>query len=391
MKLLHVITTMNPKSGGPAQGIRNINTHFNKFDFEVDILSLDQEDYTKNELINFRQINLGKGFTSFQYHNQLKKWLINNLTSYDFVSVHGIWQYHNYAVYNAIKHLKKKNANGLPKVVIMPHGMLDPYFQKAIDRKLKALRNNIVWKLIEKKAINTADAIFFTCQEELNLAKLTFKDYYPKKTINVGYGIEHPPIFSEQMKTAFEKKCPKIINKKYWLFISRIHPKKGIKELIEVYNQLKSNFEDIPELVIAGPNESSYAKEIMELALNNSSIHFPGMLIGDEKWGAFYGTDLFVLPSFQENFGIAIVEAMACKKPVLITKQINIWREIENGNCGWIIEKTDKKLIESKLIEILNISSIEVQLKGDNAYHTFQEKFDVSICSLNFVNALKSL
>lgn len=389
MKLLHIITTMNPESGGPSQVIRNINTLLYRFGIKSEVLSFDSNDFNRD--ISLKSINLGKGITSYQYHNKLKNWLIYNLPFYDFVSINGIWQYHNLAVYQAIKYLKKNKNLKIPKVIIMPHGMLAPYFQEAKERKIKALRNLLVWQLTEKKAINAADAIFFTCQEELNLAKLTFKDYAPKKTINVGFGIEHPPTYSEQMKFAFNLKCPDITNKKYWLFLSRIHPVKGIKELVKVYNLLKSESIEMPELVIAGPNDSIFAKEIKSLAFNNPSIHFTGMLTGDEKWGALYGCELFLLPSNHENFGVAIVEAMACKKPVLITKQVNIWREIEDGNCGWVIERTENKLIESKLVEILKKSSHEVKLKGDNAYNTYAEKFDVSTCAINFVNALKSL
>ncbi len=391
MKLLQIVTSMNPKSGGPSQGIRNLNSIFPKLDLQVDILTFDNEVSSVEELNSYQLINLGYGITSFQYHKKLKKWLIKNLTNYDFVSVHGIWQYHNVAVYQAMKYLKKNKSNKIPKVIIMPHGMLDPYFQKAQDRKFKALRNTIVWKLTERKAINAADAIFFTCQEELNLANYTFKDYYPKKVINVGYGIEHPPEYIDQMKLAFEMKCPSVKNKKYWLFISRIHPKKGIKELIEVYKHLCKTNNDLPDLVLAGPTENTFAKEMIQLADNNSAIHFPDMLTGDAKWGAFYGSELFILPSYQENFGIAIVEAMACFKPVLITKQVNIWKEIEDGDCGWIIEKTSANLIESKLIEILNTTTTEIQLKSEKSYSTFKDKFDVSNCAINFVNALKSL
>ena len=74
--------------------------------------------------------------------------------------------------------------------------MLDPYFQTTKERKWKSIRNYIYWYLIEKKVIGEADGLLFTCEEEMRLASLTFKQYHPKSTFNVGYGINEPPMFN---------------------------------------------------------------------------------------------------------------------------------------------------------------------------------------------------
>ena len=388
MKLLNVISTMDPKTGGPSQGIRNISPLLIKYGIEVEILSLDDPSSKNNDsgLIH----TIGQGKTSFQYHHGLKKWVIKNASQFDFIVIHGIWQYHNYAIYKALKVIKRKGMK-IPKVVIMPHGMLDPYFQKSLDRKFKAIRNEIIWRLTEKRAINAADAIFFTCQEELELARTTFGGYHPKREINVGYGIQRPPNYTNEMKIAFDKCCPSIKEKKYWLFLSRIHPKKGIDTLIKVYNELVLEGHDLPELVIAGPTDSSYAKKMIELAKVNTNIHFSGMLSGDSKWGAFYNCEAYLLPSHQENFGIAIVEAMACKKPVLITKNINIWREIDEGNGGWNLDEPSTAEIKNQLITLANLSPEAIGIKGQNAFETFENKFLVDNCYVNFINRLNSL
>jgi glycosyltransferase involved in cell wall biosynthesis len=390
MKILHVITSMDPKTGGPSQGLRNLSSFNLKLGLDVEVVCLDEvnQDYGVNDEVFIHK--LGKGKTSFQYSPILLKWLLINLKRFDFVSVHGIWQYHSYAVHKAIKILKKSNKKG-PKVVIMPHGMLDPYFQKATDRKLKAIRNELVWRLTEKRALNAADAIFFTCEEELLLARTTFKGYNPKKDINVGYGIKKPPVYVPEMKTTFEEVCPAIKAKKYWLFISRIHPKKGIDLLIEAYNKLTEENHSLPELVIAGPTDSVYAQEMVKKASINTHIHFSGMLTGDSKWGAFYGCETYLLPSHQENFGIAIVEAMACKKPVLITKNINIWREIEVGNGGWILEEVNAHSLKKQLINLASQTDKALESKGENAFETYKNKFDVEACATVFLTTLKNL
>ncbi|MFV8393003.1 glycosyltransferase [Flavobacterium sp. LB2P6] len=390
MKILNVITSMDPKTGGPSQGLRNLSSFNLKLGLEVEVVCLDEvnQDYDVNDQVFIHK--LGKGKTSFQYSPTLLKWLLLHIERFDYVSVHGIWQYHNYAVYKAIKILKKNNKK-VPKVVIMPHGMLDPYFQKATDRKIKALRNELVWRITEKRAINAADAVFFTCEEELLLARNTFKGYQPRKDINVGYGIQRPPVYTPLMKTAFEEVCPQIKAKNYWLFISRIHPKKGIDLLIKAYSKLTDDNYSLPELVIAGPTSSAYAQQMVKKASNNNHIHFSGMLSGDSKWGAFYGCQAYLLPSHQENFGIAIVEAMACEKPVLITKNINIWREIEAGNGGWILDELNIDSIKKQLINISCHTDTALEIKGQHAFKTYQNKFDVEACATVFVATLHNL
>jgi glycosyltransferase involved in cell wall biosynthesis len=381
---------MNPSAGGPCQGIRNAIPFQKKMGILNEVVCFDDTSSLYPVEDDFIIYKLGKGKTAYQYHTVLLRWLKDNIFNYDFVIVHGLWQYPNLAVYRAVKHLKKKSAK-VPKVIIMPHGMLDPYFQKAPERKLKAIRNELMWRLTEKKCLNAAEAVFFTCEEERRLAATTFKNYKPRKTINVGYGINAPPVFDELFKTAFEIKCPLLKGKEYWLFLSRIHPKKGIDLLIEAYNELISENHSLPDIVIAGPTDSEYAQQMVKLAGNNNHIHFSGMLIGDAKWGAFYGCELYVLPSHQENFGIAIVEAMACKKPVVITKNINIWREIEAGNGGWILQELNIDSIKKQLINIACLADTALEIKGQLAFETYQNKFDVEACASVFVATLKNL
>lgn len=384
MKILHVVTSMNPENGGVAQAIRNII--FNNFYVENEVVCFDDKNDDYGISDNFVIHKLGKGKTSFQYHSKFADWLCNNMQYFTHIIVHGIWQYHNYCVYKVNKSLK---GHVKPKIIIMPHGMLDPYFQKDPSRKLKAFRNEIVWRLTEKKAINYANALFFTCEEELILARTTFKKYFPLKEIVVGLGVLPPPVFKNEMTVSFQRKVPEI--KKYWLFLSRIHPKKGVDLLIEAYNQLRSEKHMVPDLVIAGPINSEYAQEMIVKAKDNPQIFFTGMLQEDIKWGAFYGCELYILPSYQENFGIALVEAMACQKPVLITKHINIWREIEKGKAGWVLNELNVESLKAKFLEILQLQDETLLQIGNLANQTFEEKFDVKRCAEKFIKGIEEL
>lgn len=380
---------MHPSKGGPCQGIRNAVPYFEKSGLTNEVVCMDEENDIYPISDDFIIHKIGSGKTSYQYQPELLKWLKSNILNYDFVIVHGLWQYHNWAVYKTIKLLEKQNQK-VPKVVIMPHGMLDPYFQKAPDRKWKALRNELVWRFIERKCINNADAIFYTCEEEMLLASTTFENYCPKKVFNVGYGIQMPPEYNISFSDAFYEVCPAVLNKKYLLFLSRIHVKKGVDLLIKAYNELLEK-EDLPDLVIAGPVDSAFAEHLMNLALSNSKIHFPGMLTGNAKWGAFYNCEAYLLPSHQENFGIAIVEAMACKKPVLITKNVNIWREIYYGNGGWIVDLNKKDDFCENLYKITCLTNEQLIKMGESAYKTYVDHFDTKKFSQKSVEVLMKL
>ncbi|WP_410054440.1 glycosyltransferase [Hymenobacter sp. BT188] len=360
---------MDPAHGGPSQGIRNSIPELRKLFVNTEVVCLDDPSapFVGND--NFIVHALGPGKGPWHYSPTLVPWLLANLGRFDIVIVHGLWLYHSYAVPKALNihktRLRLNSEKEAPKLFIMPHGMLDPYFQKASSRRLKALRNWVYWKLIERKTINESDGVLFTCQEELQLARLSFWPYKPKREINISYGIAQPPPFVPALTNAFLERCPEVKSRPYILFLSRINEKKGVDLLITAYGEAltrrlekrewldnKENrnpeqhlclFSELPALVIAGPGlESPYGHAMRQLAatIPVPTIFFPGMLTGDAKWGAFYGCEAFILPSHQENFGIAVVEALACSKPVLISNQVNIWREIEAAGAGLVADDT---------------------------------------------------
>jgi glycosyltransferase involved in cell wall biosynthesis len=379
---------MDPKAGGVSQAIINIITGLSELGLENEVLSLD----TPTEIptgVTLHALGPGKG--PWSYGKKLKPWLLEHLSAFDIVIIHGLWLYHGYAVSKIMRQLKTRNeissgSSGTNKrLFIMPHGMLDPYFQRAKGRKLKALRNIIYWKLIEQFIINGADGILFTCKEESILAKQPFRPYKPKRELIVGLGVKEPPDFSEIMQKEFLKKCPQLNEKiPYILFLSRIHPKKGLDILIKAYEHLSRKLSDtalLPKLVIAGPGlDTPYGQEIQNkvsaVKTIKNSVYFTGMLEGSAKWGAFYNSTFFILPSHQENFGIAVIEAMACSKPVIITNQINIWREIQEGNGGFVSEDTQTG-IEQLMEKLLFLNDDEIKILGLKARILFSNEFSI--------------
>ncbi|KQS30699.1 glycosyltransferase [Dyadobacter sp. Leaf189] len=396
MKILRVIWSMNPAAGGPPQGIRNVVPEMSKFGVSNEVVSLDQDKSSFLESDNFVIHTIGRGKGPWGYNEALIPWLLANISRFDVIIVHGLWQYTSFAVSAAIRQYKKRNPKSIPAVYVMPHGMLDPWFQKAKGRRLKAVRNWIFWKLIERRIVNESDGILFTCEAEMMLARQTFTPYHPKREINVGYGIKTPPEYSEQMRRALKDKCPSALQGEYFLFLGRINYKKGVDILIEAYEQVviqkASEGVSVPNLVIAGPElDTDFGRSLTAIVDGNTNLQnkvfFPGMLKGDSKWGAYYNCQAFILPSHQENFGIAVVEALACGTPVLISDQVNICNEIKEEYAGLVASDTTEGT-SYLLNSWLNLENEEQMRLRQNAKTAFINRFEVSAATRQFLGGI---
>jgi len=143
-------------------------------------------------------------------------------------------------------------------------------------------------------------------------------------------------------REAFFAAYPHLRGKRLLLFLSRIHVKKGCDLLIEAFARVAASDPSL-HLVMAGPDQTGWQAELEVQAQRlgiGDRITWPGMLSGNLKWGAFHAADVFVLPSHQENFGVAVAEALACGLPVLISNKVNIWREIEADCAGLVAPDT---------------------------------------------------
>lgn len=395
-----MVTGMDPALGGVSEAVRNIIIGLTNENIFNEVVSLDPADaeFIKDDAFTLHAIGAAKG--PWRYNSNLTSWLYKNLLRFDVVIVHGLWVYHGFAVIKTLKQIRnqlalKSGSYAMPKLYIMPHGMLDPYFQRATGRRLKAIRNIAYWSLIEKNVVNSADGVLFTCQTELILAREPFKPYLPKSEMVVGLGVNEPPLYTVSMREAFYGKCTGLNGKPYFLFLGRIHEKKGVDLLLKAYARLVKNTpanETVPHLVIAGPGfDSLYGKQMITLAFDvlqlNGLVHFPGMLTGAAKWGAIYGCESFLLPSHQENFGIAVVEAMACSKAVLISKQVNIWREIYTLG-GAIVDEDTEEGTYALFDTWTKLSEAEKESKSNNALKAYTTYFSVDTIKSRFNKVL---
>jgi glycosyltransferase involved in cell wall biosynthesis len=387
MKLLHVISGMDPKLGGVSQAVRTIIAGLAAEGVTSEVASLDAPDASWGQADPFVTHALGPGQGPWQYSARLIPWLVANFSRFDAVVLHGLWLYHGYAVRKALRSLPAQATK--PRLFVMPHGMLDPYFQQAEGRKLKAWRNWAYWKLIEGAVVNDAAGVLFTCETERLLAHQPFAPYRPQRELVVGLGVDEPPAYTPAMQEAFLANCPALQDRPYLLFLSRLHEKKGVALLLQAYAE--AAHPQAPALVIAGPGlDTPYGQRLRQLADSlpqAANIFFPGMLTGAAKWGAFYGCEAFVLPSHQENFGIAVVEALACSKPVLISNQVNIWREIEAAQGGLVADDTlagTKHLLE----KWYQLPAPAKHAMGEQAQASYRQYFAVAPASKKMRQAL---
>src|SRR5256885_3227967 len=211
--------------------------------------------------------------------------------------------------------------------------MLDPWFKRTYP--LKHIKKLLYWPWAEYRVLRDAAAVLFTSEEERRLARESFGLYQCKEVV-VNYGTA-APVNLESARNAFSDAFPNLRGERFILFLGRLHEKKGCDLLIEAFGQLRNSAGRI-QLVMAGPcAQPDYLRHLQQMAATSDGmISFPGMLSGDVKWGALSAAEAFVLPSHQENFGIAVAEALACGTPVLISNKINIWREIEADGAGYV-------------------------------------------------------
>lgn len=377
LKILHVIATADPTSGGPIEGIIRQN-EATKHLCDRELVTVDPPSAPFLQSFGLRVHALGRspdarlnqGFLRhYGYTPRLIPWLRRRAREYDAVIVNGLW---NFTAFSSSVVLPGQR---IP-YFIFTHGMMDPWFKKTYP--LKHLAKIGFWLFAEGRLLAGARKVFFTSEEERRLAHGQFPLWRYREQV-VGYGTAAPPAASTVQRAAFQAVTPNLDDRPYLLFLSRIHRKKGCDLLIDAFAKVASQRPDL-QLVIAGPDQEGLVSVFQERARAlgiADRIHWPGMLKGDAKWGAYRGAEAFVLPSHQENFGIVVAEALACGAPVLITNKVNIWREVEAAGAG-LVENDDAEGAETLLRNWLAMSDGQCAAMRGAALRAFETHFDVA-------------
>lgn len=331
MKILHVICTTNLESGGPVEAVQKIATVFAKDGHAPEVVSLEPQEVVDGWLDRFPCpcTGLGRGIGRYRFNPKLVEWIRKRALSFDLVISHGVWNFTSAAVHWSLH-------NTPTPYFVFTHGMLDPWFRDAFP--VKHLFKQAYWSMVEGRTLRDARAVLFTCEEERLRARGVYKGHRYHEQV-VRYGTARPKGDPETEKAAFHEAFPQLKNRRFLLFISRIHPKKGCDLLIEAFANCLGELPADLDVVMAGPDQVGIAKGLQALAERHgvaNRIHWPGMLKNELKWGAFRLAEAMILPSHQENFGFVVAEAMACGTPVLISDKVNIWREVLAAKAGFV-------------------------------------------------------
>jgi glycosyltransferase involved in cell wall biosynthesis len=332
MKVLHVIGSLSPREGGPPEVTRQLARSYSECGDSMEVVCQDPPDSSFLSDMPCPVYALGQRLIGrYGLSPRLWSWLKKNVGRFDAVVMQGIWTFPGVAVRAATRKA------GVP-YAIFPHGALDPWFNKKYP--FKHLKKLIYWP-IQYRVLRDAKAVFFTSKLEPDLAKTSFtpNDW---NTVIFPNGIYEPASDPRETIETFYRAHPTLRGRRYFLYLARIHEKKGCDLLLKAFARIAAAESDL-DLVIAGPDEDGYKANLQRLAKEmgiTERIVWPGIIANDMKWGALRAAEAFILPSHQENFGIAVVESLAANRPVLISNQVNIWPEIQGAKVGLVEDDT---------------------------------------------------
>jgi glycosyltransferase involved in cell wall biosynthesis len=261
--------------------------------------------------------------------------------------------------------------------------MLDPWFRRTYP--LKHLKKLLYWPWGEYRVLRDAAAVLFTSEEERRAARESFRRYRCNEEV-VSYGTAAPKLDLGAARAEFLARFPQVVGQRILLFLSRLHEKKGCELLIDAFRQCG---DESLRLVMAGPcADQAYLRQLRERAAGDARVTFTGMLTGEVKWGAFTAAEAFVLPSHQENFGIAVAEALACGTPVLLSHKVNIWREIVDAGAGFA-EEDDAAGTLQLLRRWLAAEPAEARAMRAAAKALFAERFEINRAVQSLLETLR--
>ena len=382
MRLLHVISSTNPQGGGPIECVKQLHAPLGDLGVSVEIVCCDVPGAPWHAADGMPPVHaLGPSRLNYGYTPRLAPWLRQNATRFDAVIVNGLWQYDGLAVRQAL-------AGSNVPYFVFTHGMLDPWFKHTYP--LKHLKKWLYWPWAEYRVLRDARAVIFTCEEERLLARQSFWLYRANEVVTA-FGTSSPPGNGSGLAQSFLAANPPLQGKRIALFLSRIHEKKGCDLLLEAFAQVAGHDERL-HLLMAGPDQTGWAMDLKMQAEQLGIAHrisWPGMLQGDAKWGAFYASEVFCLPSHQENFGIVVAEALACGKPVLISNKVNIWREIESDAAGFVNEDTVAGTVRS-LQRWLALDTGAYAQMAERARQCFAQRFHIQRAAERLVEIIQA-
>jgi len=362
MRVLHLSNVIGEKKGG---GIHEVVSNLYRYQKNY---KLEPHVWYPGNIEDADSFRLDKNIKCLDTYGDVKFGLVKDLfkpiseevDKFDILHQHGLWM----PVSMLSKKLKKKTNI---KKVVQTHGFLMPY-----SRNLSKLKKDLIFLIYERSNIESSDMLVACAKEEA----IVLRNLFPNKNIAIIPNGISDEFFNTENKTKIFKR------KKRMLFLSQIIPVKGLERIIKCFKEIGvNNFLDW-EFIIAGYEDLQY-KRILENMITdfglNDVVKFIGPKFGLDKIQAFDNTDIFLLPSYSENFGIVVAEALSRGIPVLTTKGTP-WGELESNNCGFWVDNTDLG-IKNGIIQILQSSEKELKEMGLRGKKLISEKYLWSKCT----------
>jgi glycosyltransferase involved in cell wall biosynthesis len=347
MNIVHVTSWLSRRGGGIPPVIWALARETNRRGINASVVGL------KDEWVNEDCKADGFSFTASEtvgpaaigFSPDLKKQLQIRAQSPGVIHSHGLWMYPGLAARQCAGH------NGC-RLLISPHGMLEPWALNHSSWKKKMAE-----RLFESKNLQKADCLHALCDAEAK----NFRHYGLKNPIAIipnGVGLDE---FELSSGGGIVEKFPEMAGRRRILFLSRLHPKKGLENMLQAWRRL-STFKEW-QLIIAGSGDPAYERELKDFSKDmvlSKSVVFTGPLYKQDKKQILAAADVFVLPSFSEGFSMAILEAAAAGLPVLLTPECN-FPELAKANAAFEIS-ADVPGIENGMRQVLELP--EEQRKG---------------------------
>jgi glycosyltransferase involved in cell wall biosynthesis len=371
MKILHVLAAIYPERGGPAKVApelcralvaRNVDARIYTTNLNINgYLDVPSDEFVLNQGVRIYHFPVSIS-RRFGYSRQLGSKLKDTVKDFDLVHIHSLYMFHSSA---AAYYCRKKDV----PYIIRPHGTLDPFL-----RNKSRIKKYIYNCLFEYRDLNNAAAIHYTSQGEKELAHEAMNIQSPSIVVPIGINLDEYTNLPE--KGAFRRDYPELKDRFLYLFLGRIDFKKGLDILSKAFAKIAHLHQDV-HLVIAGPDEANYMARVnswlTELGIVDRTTYV-GMLKGEKKLAAFNDADVFVLSSYTENFGVALVEALASGMPAVITNKINIWLEIKDANAGLVTDCNEVD-VRTGMLRLYSNPDLRAEI-GRNARNLARQKYD---------------
>lgn len=313
VRTTHVVPAVANEASGPSYSVPRLCESLIDLGIATRLVSLDWSK-DKRELAYGLTFPMGIGPRALGRSPAMLKWLNAESSAgrVDIIHNHSLWMMPNVYAGLACK-------DSQTQLVVSPRGTMSKW---SLAQRWVAKR--IFWKMLQGRSLAQASCFHATCAAECEeIRALGFR----QPVAIIPNGIDLPKPFEGRPSP-----------RQRLLYLSRIHPKKGLDTLLAAWEVVSPDFVDW-ELEIVGPLDSEFANRMQTLVIERglARVRFAGEKNGQDKWAAFASAQLYVLPTHSENFGMTIAEALASRVPVITTTGAP-WRELDSRGAGWSIE-----------------------------------------------------